>query len=64
MKPTYEELKAEVDNAKNQQKLFLIAAFKAGFYKAKSVYKCELGQCKTDLEEWAAEHADLQGENQ
>ena len=33
-------------------------SFKAGFFKAKSVYKCELGQCKTDLEEWAAEYAE------
>ncbi len=33
-------------------------AFKAGFYKAKSVYNCELGQCSIALNEYVEEYAD------
>jgi hypothetical protein len=34
------------------------AAFVAGFYKAKQVYDCELGQCATDLDEMASDYAE------
>ena len=38
------------------------AGFVAGFYKAKQVYDCELGQCATELDEMASDYAEKQEE--
>ena len=33
-------------------------SFKAGFYKAKAVYNCELGQCSSELNAYVEEYAE------
>lgn len=49
-----------VVNATPNQCLRQIQAhsFKAGFYKAKSVYNCEMGQCLSALNEYVEEYAE------